>query len=242
MLKNLALVATIASFGLASAATAATVTTYSASSAQSDTYASDYHSLWSKRSVDVGLGHNFHFDPSGKFEIVDDGSNIPGSKTATLSGNVVSANDSSSGFKLLFNYNDDLTAYGTPSFKNEQDSAAIQALHGDNIFMSLLGGLLVGFGDLEGANFTVSTMPVPAANAFATQIGTGSNNKNANYGLANWFFFHKIAGRCDNVNCDRLDGRQGDINIDLAPVPAPAAGLLLLAGIGALTGLRRAKK
>lgn len=237
MLKSMFAAALLASAAIGTTASAATLT-YKATSAQSDSVASDFHSLWAAPGLGHGLGQNLHFIPAGAFVVEDDESGDPGGITASLTG-TVSTLDQSSGFELSFQYDNDLTAYGAsgPTFKSEQGSSENSSTY----FLTLIGGTLTGFGELLGANFAVEVMPEPGDARYAVQIGFDANNKNENYGLANWFFF-RATQDCDNDSCDRLNNRQGDINIDLAPVPLPASSLLMLLGIGSIVGARRLKK
>ena len=236
MLKSIAIAATFAAASFGTGAIASTMT-FDATSAQSELYPSQVHSMWSASGFGA-LGQHFDFSPAGKFVVNDDETGDVGGVTASLDGTVVSANDDESGFSLSFQYDNDLTVFGAgPSFKSEQGSSENDSTY----FLSLLGGTLEGFGALAGANFYVEAMPVPGISQFATQIGFDANNKNSNYGLANWFFF-RADDNCSSNYCSALAGTQGDINIDLEAVPLPATGMLLFAGFASLAGIRRFKK
>jgi hypothetical protein len=111
-------------------------------------------------------------------------------------------------------------------------------------YRNLTGGTLIGTGILAGLNLTVTRKPIDGP--WATQIGgsngtnNGANNKNKNFGMANWFMINVTTATCricsNNSVIANLNGKQGDINIDLVPVPVPAAGFLLIGGLGALAG------
>lgn len=199
------------------------------------------HSLWIKGGLGsnggVSLGSDFDFDPAGILTIFDN-------DTMTLGGNVVSQSDSGAGFKINFEY--DKNFGFTPQFKVENGSQPTP----ETEYWNLKGGTMMGTGLLAGLNLSVSRMP--ADGPFATQLGpsngtdNGANNKNKNLGMANWFFMSIDSNTCVSVFCDGkdfsfLNGRQGDINIDLSAVPLPAGGLLLLTGLAGLAVARRRK-
>lgn len=203
---------------VALAAAPASAATYKATSAIGS--GAD-HSVWLKA---LGEDSDFSFDPFGTLML--------GEQTGWLEGSAKS-HTKAGGFDLHFNYTRDLSAYGNdPTFKVENGSSE----HADTFYLTMTGGTLKGFGYYAGIVFNTSTMPVPTDQTYATQIGTSANNKNDKYGLANWFFL-ETTQYCSNQNVNLCDvsWTQGDINIDLAPVPLPAAGLLLLAAIGGMS-------
>lgn len=230
--------------GASAASAASVVNSWTATSAVGS--GSD-HSLWISTGLGNGIGKDFDFVPGGAFNLFDDG-------TGTLTGNVESQNNAGSGFAVSYNYDSDFSGntVTTPVFKSENGSVATS----DTFYMDLEGGTLTGFGLLEGLNLSVSRMP--ADGRFATQIGSGTatqngaNNKNNEFGLANWFFI-TVDGAASCVICSNnstianlvnsVNGIQGDLNLNLtpSPVPLPASGLMLLAAAGGLAGLRRRK-
>ncbi|MEM9796250.1 MAG: VPLPA-CTERM sorting domain-containing protein [Pseudomonadota bacterium] len=224
-LKTTILSAAFAAF--ASMGSASTITTFDATSAVGS--GAD-HSIWLSNGITNTIGREFDFRPAGRFAINSDG-------TATLTGQVVSQDDGASGFTVAFNY--DSTFLQTPIFKSENGSTPGADLR----FYDMEGGTLTGYGALAGLNLSVARAPVDGT--YATQVGTGANNKNGNLGMANWF---KVF--IDEANClvcagpdFRLrDGSQGDVNVDLVATPLPAGGLLVLTGIGAMAALRRRRK
>jgi opacity protein-like surface antigen len=236
--------AAVLAVGASAASAASVVQEWTATSAVGS--GSD-HSLWISTGLGNGVGKDFDFVPGGAFRMFDDG-------TGTLTGNVESQNNAGSGFAVSFDYDSDFSGntVTNPVFKSENGSVETA----DTFYMDMEGGSLTGFGLLAGLNLNVSRMP--ADGRFATQIGSGTatengaNNKNNEFGLANWFFI-TIDGTptcaiCSNNSVlaslsSKFGGVQGDINLNLtpSPVPLPASGLLLLAAAGGLTGLRRRK-
>ena len=208
------------------------------------------HSLWFKLGIGGAAYTDFDFDPAGTLTLFDD-------DTMTLVGSTTSQNipeigGVAAGFEIDFSYNNVFTNSGgafTPEFKSENGSVEVL---GQTFFRNMTGGTLTGTGILDGLVLTVERLPEEGPEA--TQIGPsdgvneGANNKNTNYGMANWFKITGITDACTSTFCDSvtddfayLDGSQGDINIDLAPVPLPAGLLLLLTGIGGLAAVRRTK-
>ena len=192
------------------------------------------HSVW--LTVFTQKKHrDFDFGEGASFVLDDDG--------ALLTGDVFADNGREGGFTINFEYTTDLPTYasadGEPTFKSEngsQENASTSYLH-------LVSGQLTGFGVYENANFVATAFPDPENEAYATQLGFGANNKNDNLGLANWFTI-TAAADCTSWVCDQAEGEvRGDVNIDLAPVPLPAAGFLLLAALGGMgVAGRRARK
>ena len=70
------------------------------------------------------------------------------------------------------------------------------------------------------------------------QLGLGANDKDGGFGFSSWIYWSVAAG--NEFDFGRHSGI-GDVNIQLAPVPLPAGGLLLLAGLGGLALARRAR-
>ena len=192
------------------------------------------HSVW-LTVFNQNKHRDFDFGEGASFVLDDDG--------ALLTGDVFADNGRDGGFTINFEYTTDLPTYasadGEPEFKSEngsQENASTSYLH-------LVSGLLTGFGVYENANFVATAFPDPANDAYATQLGFDANNKNDNLGLANWFTI-TAAADCTSWVCDQAEGGvRGDVNIDLAPVPLPAAGFLLLAALGGMgVAGRRSRK
>ena len=228
MSKSTLLACAAATALLAAPAFASTVS-YSATSAVG--FGSD-HSVWLSAMPGGGDNRDFDFDPAGLLTL--DSHAGTGSLTGSTTSQVVAG-----GFDISFDYSYDLSAdTNHPKFKSENGSS----VQSDTFFLAMLGGTMTGTGVFAGIDFTVSAMPTPADNTYAVQIGTEANNKNSNFGMANWFFVNAGSSCSNNAyNLCGIIGRQGDVNIDLAPVPLPASALLLMGALGGL-GIARKRK
>lgn len=197
-------------------------------------FSNNGHSLWLQGAHDA-FGLNQHFDFAPDAGIFDTDQKTWG----TLTGDVLNR-DGTNGFAVAFNYNDDDLDLRT-GYKNGGGGAG----NADNFFLNLVGGTLTGFGGiLDGVILSVTRKP--ANGTLATQVGTGANDKNGNFGMSNWFMVACEQG-CDTSAFGNRT--QGDINVNLAatnrapvpPVPLPAAGWLLIAGLGGLAAMKRRK-
>jgi len=197
------------------------------------------HAVWIKGGLGAGIGSDFDFDSYGLMRLYDDG-------TATMKGKLVSQTRKDAGFVMSYIWDNTYAGF-SPKFKSENGSKAVA---GETFYRDLEGGTLSGRGVLKGLELSVTRKP--AKGPYATQIGPsngmnkGANNKNKNFGIATWFSISVDQADCEiclnNTSIASLNGRQGDINADLAPVPLPAAGMMLVGGIAVLGGVgRRAK-
>ena len=110
-------------------------------------------------------------------------------------------------------------------------------------------GTFTGNADLSGLalNFTQAPTPSTTPDAdYQGQLGVGANGKNSGLGFSSWFMWSIV--QCDdgagNNGCDFLglastDEGVGDININLSPVPVPAAFWLFGTAMFTLVGLCR---
>ena len=232
--------ATLSTFSAAHATIAANEMLFTPSSAVGS--GAD-HSLWIRDGVGAGIGSDFDFidgGPNQRLFALEMG----GFEAAVLKGRVESQDVAGTGFDIFFAYDNDYPFMGGPQFKSENGSAEVP---GQTMFRDLQKGEMIGYGLLDGLVLTVERRP--ANGPYATQIGpsngtnNGANNKNKNYGMAHWFTMTVEEDDC--VICEKitdLNGRQGDINVDLAKVPVPAPLALMLSGLAGLIGFSRRSK
>lgn len=106
-------------------------------------------------------------------------------------------------------------------------------------FFDMTTATLTGIGDLAG--LTLALYDFPVAGNVPFQLGNGANDKNAGLGAAGWFGWNVLTTGSYNGPAANLPSNHGDFNINLAPVPLPAAGMMLLVGLGGLGALRARK-
>ena len=73
------------------------------------------------------------------------------------------------------------------------------------------------------------------------QFGYGANWVDLNFGYSNWFYWTVSDAEKTQYGLKNLSGH-GDVNVNMSPVPLPAAGWLLLAGVGALGAMRHRRR
>ena len=227
----------------------ASVVNFDVSSAVSDPALSgsnNDHAIWLPFFRDLagtGLTGNpnssdFDFVWNGNFDVSSNG-------TATLTGRIASQVDPSYGFDIVFNLSR-LDGPGSGGPKLElRDSA--YASNGGPIdptsweFYSLTGGSFTGTENFTGLNFTVAERPSDTVYPF--QFGAGANGKNGNLGASVWFYLF-TDGSCSHAACDALADMSlfGDVNIDVTPVPIPAAFLLFGTGLAGMGAMQRRKR
>ena len=127
----------------------------------------------------------------------------------------------------------------------------------DNIMFFDMGsastmGTITGLGALAGLSLDVIMRPLGGTGRKPGQLGYGGNWTTLDFGYSNWMWFD-VTSEADNavagLSATLGQRRGGDINLDFLanstpgplPVPLPAGLPLLLAGMGALYGLRRRK-
>lgn len=196
-------------------------------------FAGGNHGLWMK---------DFVRHTPGKFNYwgVTDGSLNYVGTTATLKMDVKNHGDSALEGTVHMEFEKRDFA-GTP--KCEYGACPASAANWD--FFSITAGSFAGSGALNGLNLKLTEFPKNAD--IPPQLGIGANSKNkTEMGLATWLTWsivgddNTFAGYTFDWRSDTyMPGQHGDINIALAPVPLPAAGWLLIAGLGSMALARR---
>lgn len=177
---------------------------------------SRYYSGSGDHAITVG-GQDYLFAAGdGSLIEYDDG-------TALMSGYAHSVNDVASGYivSLVLEGRTSEAPAGSP--KKELMASA----YSDNggpvdtatwYYYSGFSGTFEGIGQLAGTTLAI-TQRGPAF-----QIGFGANNKNVGFGASAWFWAEDAHGNRST----------GDVNVDMAVVPLPAALQLMISGLFAL--------
>lgn len=202
------------------------------------------HSLWFQQGI-PGLSKRFTLTSPGTFTADANGATLTGSTVSLIN----DMPDAAAGFDLSFTFDRDFSNLTDPNivFKDVFGNAVE---HGNEDYFDLESGTISGTGTLAGVELTVSRKPVEGTNG--TQVGggilsdVGANVHNPNFGLAAWFMIDSVdttnCASCDAALFKSLEGTQGDVNFDLAPVPLPAAGFLLLGALASVAGARARKR
>ncbi|MEM9706319.1 MAG: VPLPA-CTERM sorting domain-containing protein [Pseudomonadota bacterium] len=231
------------------AAVGAAVAIGTASAAQVDYFMTTYankagvvtsgaHSLWLPFLKNTGGGQEYSFDPPGIFSL------DTSTGDASLTGRAASRNMS---FNGGFDVDLDLQLGSVHPMKGPKLELPKKDYvdRGGPIdpstwsFFDLDSGMLTGFGEFAGLNFDVEFHKYPL------QLGKGASGKNLDDGLAVWITVTTKAD-CTNSLCSQFNNPnkvlKGDINVDITPVPVPAAALLFGTALAGFAGLRRQRK
>ncbi len=247
ILKSIATTSAIAVLGFSAFGAPkaeASAVTYPVSSAVSDASLADSnsdHAFWLPffRSLSgTGLEGNAN---AADFDFVWDGSlELNEYGEGWLKGTIRSQVDSDYAFDVVFDFAA-LDGPGADGPKLELLNSAY-ASNGGPIdpnfwnFFELTTGTLTGVDSLSGLNFDVSGRGAPF------QIGEGANGKNGNLGASVWFSLATSASCTSNLCADVASlNLDGDVNVDLTPVPVPAAFLLFGTGLAGFGAMRRKK-
>ncbi|MEM7470855.1 MAG: VPLPA-CTERM sorting domain-containing protein [Pseudomonadota bacterium] len=189
-------------------------------------------SIFSTNSSDfvegTGVGTQWSFDEGSYFSY--DGS------TASLS--AIASNVGVSALKIAIEMTFDV-ATGTPYCQSISCASLPTA---DWTYFTVSSSSWIGMGDMAGIVIDVTSDP-----RHNPQAGIGANALDGDLGFSMWFDW-TASGTATSPNASKYTFNTSggtsatDINIDLAPVPLPAAGWLLLAGLGGMGYMGRRKK
>ena len=203
-----------------------------------------YRSIWTSGSshLATGTGVNNTWTVGDTASFLYDA----GAGTAQMIGTAM--NTGSAGADLMFNFVLDMVVnpagdpYCRPAICDNTDESMWE-------LFTLTGGSFVGSAGsaMEGLSYTI-TQKSP----HGPQAGVGANDKDANeLGFSMWYMWEMDQGSAAVNQSNYVfntSGDHGDFNMDLElrttdinEVPLPAAGWLLIAGIGGLAATRRRK-
>ncbi|MEL6807469.1 MAG: VPLPA-CTERM sorting domain-containing protein [Pseudomonadota bacterium] len=231
-LKTVVAAAAIATLGATSSFAA---TLYNATSNVKE--GAGNHSLWfsggSNPDGAIGPAAN-HF----KFENLSPGFGLfeVNGSTASLTGDVANANGQAFRIEMYFTEYTG-TAFGLKTIPGGPNGSDWTLYDLDTTKSNTIS-YISGTGGAALQSFNVSLRGGNSDGPYKVQVGVGANDKDASlFGLSSWITLTDQDSSCI-VNCSYA----GDINIVLEPVPLPAAGVMLLAGMGGLFAMRRRKK
>ncbi len=238
MYKSARVFVCLAAIGWAGAASAAPLP------AVNDSYVGDYniesvntgsnlHTFWLPNLIS-GESNYWQFDgTSGMFS--------HNGATATLTGTIVNNSNAMKSFGVDITF--DFLSKGGRTPKCELGGACGSAQYSTQSaqfeYFTYGAATLTGQNMLSGLTLALSVAPIDGT--LPPQLGYGANNKDLNeFGLSTWYKWDVTS----NTTGTYFKDGQGDINIELTPVPVPAALPLLasaLAGFG-LFGWRRRRR
>ncbi|WP_299782274.1 VPLPA-CTERM sorting domain-containing protein [uncultured Roseobacter sp.] len=193
------------------------------------------HTVWLPGLFD-GINAYWQFKPNaGKFVVGEDNG------TAKLTGQI--RNNVTTDYEMLVDVSYVLRNPNVPGTEVKTGGGSYD---GTWSFFDITSATLTGIGDLAGLVLSLTAYPNTDTKDIPFQLGEGANDKNSGLGGAGWFSWvaeiDDTYSGPDPINSARTAAGHGDININLAPVPLPAAGMMLLAGLGGFGALRMRKR
>lgn len=195
---------------------------------------SNLHTFWLPNLIS-GQSNYWQFDANG-------GSFNHSGANATLNGTIVNNSDAMKQFDVDITFNFSHKGNPGPGPKCEFGGAACASAKyvsqsAQFEYFTYATATLTGLNMLSGLTLALTVAPVDGS--LPPQLGYGANNKDIDeFGFSSWFKWNVAS----NTTGTKYGNGQGDINIELTPVPVPAALPLLgsvIAGFGFFGWLRR---
>lgn len=221
-------------------------TTYVATEAIADSYAkfSDGHALWLPGLAD---DNKWLIGPTGAtFTLEDSGG-------ATFTGSLQNQGNSALAgtFSFIFSAAAEINGRSGEPKKELIDLAYTDGSVDTDTwqYFDLDSGSFTGSGSASDLSLSFMQMPdpnrpnIPAGEDWRGQFGIGANGKNVGLGFSSWLTWSAVVGAgctvCGSENLFDGETGRGDINIDLAPVPVPAAFWLFGSALIGFIGMSR---
>lgn len=180
---------------------------------------------------------------------VTGGSVVYNSTAGTLDLTGTVQNNGDNALKLDFNWSlNEIAHAGPPACGTGQAcQGATQDMKDNMRYFDFTGQVLTGAAGTLLDGLTLGLSIKPSDGSKPPQLGYGGNWRDLNFGYSNWFYWKIDDGVQDKFGLNKSSGG-GDMNLTLADdgsggqIPLPAAGWLLLAGLGALGAAKRRRK
>lgn len=193
------------------------------------------HTVWLP-GLFSGTSAYWQFVPGpGKFKVGTDNA------TASLIGTI--ENNGTSNYQMAIDIN---YALRTPNVQGDTIKTGGGTNDGSWSFFDIASATMTGIGDLQGLVLNLLAYPDPGVEDVPFQLGEGANDKNPGLGGAGWFSWVAVTDATytgpSPINSVQTNAGHGDININLTPVPLPAAGIMMLMGLAGFGTLRMRRK
>ncbi|MEM9584140.1 MAG: hypothetical protein AAGA08_13600 [Pseudomonadota bacterium] len=229
-LKAVYAAAMIATIG----ATASVAATYKATNVKTG---GNFHTFFFGSAPFGGGNKHWQFEGGfGTFKTFEDG----GNSFATLEGRIFQ-NAPQADATNRFDVSVKLQKVAGPGAAGAKCSGCFGGVAADWSFYEFVSAesLLTGVaGMVSGLELSLGDRP----NQPIGQLGNGANDKNAGLGFSDWFEWTITKDNGVFANLDVGTKGYGDINVNLATMPLPAGGLLLLSGLFGIGVMRKMRK